>query len=554
MKNRIIGSIMLGSMLNLFGVHCGMAQTAQWQWAAQGKGAGHDHGYEIATDASGNAYICGRFQTPSCMFGAVNLLASTMYNGAFFIAKLDSNGQHIWAKTAQSNSGSEATGIATDGNGNSMIVGTYATTDTFSFGTVKLSPNMYDATFIAGYDAQGNVKWAKNLGKTNMFGGMHTLDVGMDQSGQGRVTSYFEDSTYLIKTDQMGNEIWRKKFTASSAFANTSFRKLAIDPSGNTFVVGTSFATSLTFDNITITNNSNGGLLLIVKVDPNGNVLWAKFDGAIPSFYEPSICTDASGNCFVAGSFLGTIAQFGGVTLNNASGVEDMFICKYDSLGTLQWAKRAGGLGADMAKNLACDATGNVYMTGFFRGVVTFDPVLVNGSSTPELFVAKYDNNTGSCLWVKKAGGDEVEMGQGVYADAFGGIWSVGEFSSDTCVFDNLQLPNTSLPPYTSEVSVGRIKTSQTTTGLLGESEASQLVNIYPNPGNGLYTIDASKLQSPIRGWKLMDALGARVMEAQVENRMDVFQLDLKHLPAGIYFLQLSHDGGKTYRQRIEKR
>jgi hypothetical protein len=51
-----------------------------------------------------------------------------------------------------------------------------------------------------------------------------------------------------------------------------------------------------------------------------------------------------------------------------------------------------------------------------------------------------------------------------------------------------------------------------------------------------------------------MDALGARVMEAQVENRMDVFQLDLKHLPAGIYFLQLSHDGGKTYRQRIEKR
>lgn len=88
----------------------------------------------------------------------------------------------------------------------------------------------------------------------------------------------------------------------------------------------------------------------------------------------------------------------------------------------------------------------------------------------------------------------------------------------------------------------------------MGESEASQLVNIYPNPGNGLYTIDASKLQSPIRGWKLMDALGARVMEAQVENRMDVFQLDLKHLPAGIYFLQLSHDGGKTYRQRIEKR
>ena len=106
--------------------------------------------------------------------------------------------------------------------------------------------------------------------------------------------------------------------------------------------------------------------------------LWAQRAGGTDSDYGYSCSTDASGNIFVTGYFYSPSITFGTTTLTNASaGNNDMFIVKYDSNGNVLWAKSAGGTSNDMGKSCSTDANGNVFVTGYFDS-----PSITFGSTT----------------------------------------------------------------------------------------------------------------------------------------------------------------------------
>ncbi len=61
--------------------------------------------------------------------------------------------------------------------------------------------------------------------------------------------------------------------------------------------------------------------------------------------------------------------------LASDAGSFDIFVAKYDpDDGTLLWAKRAGGSNIDDGNGIAIDGAGNSYVTGFFSSSVTFGP------------------------------------------------------------------------------------------------------------------------------------------------------------------------------------
>ncbi|UOQ70004.1 SBBP repeat-containing protein [Hymenobacter cellulosilyticus] len=53
----------------------------------------------------------------------------------------------------------------------------------------------------------------------------------------------------------------------------------------------------------------------------------------------------------------------------------DAFIAKLDPAGTYQWGVQAGGTGNDFANNLALDASGNCFVTGSFERTAQFGPL-----------------------------------------------------------------------------------------------------------------------------------------------------------------------------------
>src|SRR5713101_3673598 len=106
--------------------------------------------------------------------------------------------------------------------------------------------------------------------------------------------------------------------------------------------------------------------------EPPPDFLWAAKAGGSDIDIGYGIAADASGNVYVTGFFSGT-ATFGSTNLSS-SGLEDIFVAKYDAAGTLQWARQAGGSAYDEGLGIAVDGTGNVFVIGFFQGNASFGP------------------------------------------------------------------------------------------------------------------------------------------------------------------------------------
>ncbi len=88
-----------------------------------------------------------------------------------------------------------------------------------------------------------------------------------------------------------------------------------------------------------------------------------------------AVTTDNSGNVYTTGYFSGIVDFDPGVGISNLSSAGgDIFVSKLDASGTFMWVKQIGSIGDEVAWAIATDNSSNVYVTGSFIGTVDFDP------------------------------------------------------------------------------------------------------------------------------------------------------------------------------------
>jgi len=253
-------------------------------WAKSAGGISSDNSNSITIDTSGNVYITGFFDSQNITFGTITL-TKTNYgsNGDVFITKYDPVGNVLWAKSAGGGIGSsshfddEGKSITTDALGNVYITGDFYYLITFGNITLTTNYSLYADIFIAKYDPDGNILWAKSV------------DGGDDE----------------------GNSI-------------------TTDVEGNVYLSGNFSSPILTLGNFALFNAYAGyGNIFIAKYDPDGNVLWAKSVDGSDYNEGNSITTDVEGNVYLTGDFNDTTLTFGNSTLTNA-GSSDIFIARLD--------------------------------------------------------------------------------------------------------------------------------------------------------------------------------------------------------------------------------
>src|SRR5688572_9775984 len=103
---------------------------------------------------------------------------------------------------------------------------------------------------------------------------------------------------------------------------------------------------------------------------------WADRFGGTMSDTVSAATVDGAGNVYLAATFCGT-ADFdpGAGALNlTSAGERDAVVVRLDPNGGLVWARQFGSTDLDAAVSVAVDGSGNVYLSGVFRGTVDFDP------------------------------------------------------------------------------------------------------------------------------------------------------------------------------------
>lgn len=153
--------------------------------------------------------------------------------------------------------------------------------------------------------------------------------------------------------------------------------------------------------------------------------------GGTSTEYGQSVTVDGSGNIYVTGYFTGT-ATFGS-TSKTSVGNNDIFVAKYSKSGDLQWVQSAGGVSDDYGFSIAVDTANNVYVTGFYHGLATFESISKTSTGGTDIFVVKYNSN-GSVQWVQSAGGVNNDYSQAIALDNSGGVYIIGYYQ-DTVYF-----------------------------------------------------------------------------------------------------------------------
>ncbi len=377
-------------------------------WVKGFGGSNADAGLGVATDpATGDVILTGTIGAGIADFNPADTNGNITSAGSndVFLARYDSSGNYIWAKSFGGSGAENVSSVTIDGGGNIYIAGDFKSATAYfnpgvaGSGELTISGSTKNAdAYIAKYDGNGGFLWAHKIGGT-----------GADYCGQ-----------------------------------------TAVDASDNVYVIGWFASASAQFDAsgtpASLLSTTGGYDVFLAKYDPSGSLMWTQKMGGKGPDHGMALAIDQLDKIYITGYFDSDTAQFdpaatGGAGQLILSADIDLYIAKYESNGDFIWAKSMEGNAKDHAQAIALDGAGNLYLTGTTgSSYVDFNPGINGGTvlniATYCIFLAKY-NTDGDFIFARGMGGTNgQDWGRGVAVDRSGNVYTAGYFSSHIAEFN----------------------------------------------------------------------------------------------------------------------
>ena len=155
------------------------------------------------------------------------------------------------------------------------------------------------------------------------------------------------------------------------------------------------------------------------------------------------IAVDPMGNFYVTGHTNSSNFPRVNALQNNFGGIEDAFVAKFNRDGQPVYITYLGGSHWDFGHDIATDAAGNAYVTGYtlsqnFPLANPFQPTLGGSNDT---FVAKLNPSGSALLYSTYLGGNDDDYGRGITVDAQGNVYIAGSTNSTNYPVSNAYQP-----------------------------------------------------------------------------------------------------------------
>jgi len=299
-----------------------------WWVTKNGKGNGDDEANYIAVDALGNVYVAGYSDGGNT-------------EDDIMLVKYNSSGVKQWDTTWNSAASLDdvPTDMALDGNGNIFICGNAepdTVTGSMDYITLKFSP-------------AGAVLWQVQYSRPGVISGKDeaaalALDNNWDCFVTGRSFNGSNDNMITFKYDGSSGAVLFTQIYNGGGGDDRGI-DVAIDNAQDVIVTGRS-------------DNGSNQDFRTIKYSNAGGILWSKFyNGPLNQNDRPvKIAIDPSDNVYVTGE----------VDIDNSSLIDyDYAVIKYNSAGTLQWARTEGSNAeSDSPTDIVIDPAGDVIVTG----------------------------------------------------------------------------------------------------------------------------------------------------------------------------------------------
>ncbi|MDO1502022.1 hypothetical protein Q2T40_17950 [Winogradskyella maritima] len=356
--------------------------TDELQWSKTYGGTGDDRGRSIIQTLDGGFAILG---TSSSNDGDVS--GNSGFQD-YWLAKLDTSGNLQWQKSYGFQGNDNGISVIQTNDSGYLITGVLDVTASGGAGNTSSRSSERHAGgdyWAVKLDASGDLEWSQYYGGNftdtpegvvQTDDGGYIIAGGSDSEDTDISSNLGTYDFWIIRISSTGNLIWEKSFGGSEI---DEARAIVASGDGNFIIAGDTRSNSND-----ISNNNGGADLWLIKIAPEGELLWEKNIGGTDFDVARAIYKTQNNGFLLAGS---SRSSDGDVSDNK--GQNDAWVLKVNSNGELHWETSVGGSNIDFAYGVTELNDGNIIAVG---DTTSNDEDILENKGFTDLLLIKLQN------------------------------------------------------------------------------------------------------------------------------------------------------------------
>ena len=323
-------------------------------------GSKNESAQAIINTTDGGYAILGHAQS---MDGDVTTKSNESYD--YWLLKYDATNQLEWQKTYGGSADDRGADLIQTSDGGYVIVGKSKSNDLQvsenagfdDFWVVKLDSNgsvYWENSFgFAGSDVPYSIIQTNDDGY--LLTGVLDVSASNGQGDRNSILSRHAGGDYwVIKLNSNGVKQWSNYYGGS--FTDTAYDAIQTEDDGY-IIVGSSDS-----NDVDITNNKGTYDFWIIKISATGNLVWEKSFGGSEIDEAHAINKSADGNYLIAGD-----TRSSDLDISQNNGAADLWVIKITPEGTLLWEKTLGGSSFDVGRSVSKTQDNGFIISGSSR-------------------------------------------------------------------------------------------------------------------------------------------------------------------------------------------